>query len=327
MSRWRLEFEAGDKLALRRGVVVVGRSSSCDVVLDDPAISRRQLLLHVTAEGVVLANVGRQAVSRNGSEIDESALAGDGDRIRIGGSPFAVVRATVAEEAESRWILRLDGGLTLKPRRTPFTVGGGGADDLRLDGWPAAGLSLHDVDTGVIVELGADSGSLLRDDERSAFDADGFARVALGGELLVGGRRFAFLQGDGGLEGSTEIGGVETVVEVRLEAYKRGGVLSIGRGGATVEVFLAQRRFALLRALLSPNKPALAGDLVPVEALCRTIWPDDPHKDESDFNVLLYRVRRDLLRAGIDAGAVIERARGSGMVRSPLGEGARVMIA
>ncbi len=306
--------------------MVVGRSASCDVVLDDPAVSRRQLLLHVTAEGVVLANVGRQGVSCNGVEIDESALAGDGDAIGIGGEPFAVLRRTTLEGAESRWILRLDGGLALKLRRTPFTVGGGPTDDLSVDGWPAGALTLHDVDTGIIVELGAGSEGLLRGGERAAFDSDGFARVAVGGVILVGGRRFSIIQGDARLEGSTEIGGTPPRSEVRLEAYKRGGVLSLGRGGEATEVFLAERRFALLRALFAPAKPAVAGDLIGVDDLCERIWPDDPSKDESDFNVLLYRVRRDLLRAGIDASEVIERARGAGMVRAPLGESARVVI-
>jgi hypothetical protein len=321
-----LEFVAGDQLSLRRGVIVVGRSASCDVVLDDPAVSRRQLLLHVTADGVVLANVGRQAVSRNGAEIDDSTLAVDGDRIAIGGEPFAVLRRTTAPDVASRWILRLDGGLALKLRRTPFTVGGGSTDDLTVDGWPPAALSLHDVDTGIIVELGSGSEALLSAEERALFDEDGFARVAVGGGFVVGGRRFAITQGGAPLEGSTECGG-EPRAEIRLEAYKRGGVLSLDRGGAVSEVFLAQRRFALVRALLAPPEPAAAGDLLPVDALCRRIWPKDPHKDESDFNVLLYRVRRDLLRAGIDASEVIERARGAGMVRAPIGERARIVVA
>lgn len=308
-------------------MVVVGRSASCDVVLDDPAVSRRQLLLHVTAEGVVVANVGRQGVSRNGAEVDESALAGDGDTIEIGGEPFAVLRRTAAEDGESRWILRLDGGLALKLRRTPFTVGGAATDDLCVEGWPAAALTLHEVDTGIIVELGSGSEGLLSGEERAGFDAEGLARVAVGGALLVGGRRFSIVQGGARFEGSTELGGLEPRSEIRLEAYKRGGVLSVGRGGEATEVFLAQRRFALVRALLAPAEPAVAGDLIGVDVLCGAIWPDDPSKDESDFNVLLYRVRRDLLRAGIDAGELIERARGAGMVRAPLGARARVVIA
>lgn len=327
MSRWRLEFGAGDQLALRRGVVVVGRSSACDIVLADPAVSRRQLLLHTTADGVVLANVGRQGVSHNGAEIEEPVVAADGDRIGIGGEPFAVLRATEAGDEASRWILRLDGGVALKLRRTPFAVGGGPVDDLSVEGWPAAALRLHDVDTGVVVELGAGAEALLRAGERAAFDADGFARIAVGDDFRVGGRRFAIVQGSAGLEGSTELHGVEPPVAVRLEAYRRGGVLSICRGGEATELFLAQRRFALLRALFAPARPAVAGELVPVDALCRTIWPDDPAKDESDFNVLLYRVRRDLLAAGIDADTVIERARGTGMVRAPLGATAAVILA
>ena len=96
-----------------------------------------------------------------------------------------------------------------------------------------------------------------------------------------------------------------------------------GRGPKR-SVYLAARRFALLRALITPEPPARPGELRSVEELCRAIWPDDELKDETDFNVLLYRVRRDLVNAGLDLAEFIERVRGSGMVRSPIAADAEI---
>ncbi len=327
MSGWRLEFATGDGLVLRRGLAVIGRSAACDVVLDDPAISRRQLLLQVASDGVMLVNVGRQAVCHNGQEFDEPTLAVDGDRITIGGEAFAVVRATALSAEPPRWILRLDGGLSIKIRRVPFLVGGGAGDDLTIDGWPSAALSLHDVGAGLVMELAPAARALLQRGEGAAFDAEGLVRLAVGMRVYVGGRSFSIVATGADLEGSTLLGGeAASAVELRICAHRRGGTLSIQGGGRCSEVVLAKRRFALVRALLCPQKPAMPGDFIGVETLCRVIWPDDPGKDESDFNVLLYRVRRDLLRAGIDASELVERGRCAGVLRSPIAARADIII-
>ncbi len=328
MSGWRLEFATGDGLVLWRGVAVIGRSATCDVVLDDPAISRRQLLLQVASDGVMLVNVGRQVVHHNDQEIDEPTLALDGDRIAIGGEAFAVVRAAPVIGGQPRWILRLDGGLAIKIRRAPFLVGGGAADDLTIDGWPSAALSLHDVGAGLVMALAPAASALLQGGEGAAFDDGGLARLTVGERVHVGGRSFSVIATGADLEGSTLLGGGATAseVELRICAHRRGGTLRIREGGRCSEVVLAKRRFSLVQALLCPQRPAMPGDFVAVETLCRVIWPDDPGKDESDFNVLLYRVRRDFLRAGIDANEVIERGRGAGVVRSPVAAIATMII-
>jgi len=229
LSRWLLEFESGRRITLRAGVTVVGRSSNCDVVLDDPAVSRRQLLLLPRQDGVEIVNVGRQAASVDGQVFDEPALARSGTHLEIAGVAFGTIQA----------------------------------------------------------------GDTAREQEAST----------------VLGPRVA-----------------SAPISLRLETYARGGLLTLSQGEEQRSCYLASLRFALLRGVLRPPAPAVPGDFVSVEGLCRQIWPEDPHKDDTDFGVLLYRLRQDLQRAGFEPDQLLERARGTGMIRAPLAREAAIVV-
>jgi len=326
MSRWSLEFASGSTLVLRSGVTVIGRSSACDVVLDNPRISRQQLLVLPRAEGVELINVGRQQVTSADDAIDPEHLARDGDPIEIGGTLLAFVRAWRPATAEFRWLVRVDEGPAVKLTHTPFLLGGGDDDDdLRIEGWPRSALRLHEVGPVLIATLECDPDQVLDPEADPSFDADGFARLHDGSRLSLGGVTLEVRSLAETLDQSTHLDGEDGGPRlVRLEPYSRGGILHVHDRHAQHSVYLAGRRFALMRALLAPEPPTLAGELVSVEQLCRAIWPGDPAKDETDFNVLIYRLRRDLVNAGLDVDAVIERARGTGMVRAPIALGAKL---
>jgi S-DNA-T family DNA segregation ATPase FtsK/SpoIIIE len=82
---------AGTELPLLPGrSVVVGRDASCQLVLDDPDVSRRHAQLVVGPRRVALADLG----SRNGVQLDGTAVTGaadvDGKVIQIGGSRLVV---------------------------------------------------------------------------------------------------------------------------------------------------------------------------------------------------------------------------------------------
>ncbi|WP_172302397.1 FHA domain-containing protein [Pseudenhygromyxa sp. WMMC2535] len=322
MKTWRLEFEAGGDYALRPGVTVVGRSAACDIVLDDPAVSRRQLLLHVRAEGVELVKLGRRATRCGGVEFEGEHLAKAGELVEIGGRAFAWLRALPQRKWRARWLLRLDGGPAIGMRKTPFTIGSGPSDDLRVADWPPSALRLHDAERALIAELAAPK--LLRAGQQAGFDAEGLVRMAPEQGLELGGRRLEIVATATQLERSTRLD--DGPVELSLERYERGGALHLGRGGERRSVYLAPRRFALVRALISPRPPTTPGELVGVGELCRAIWPEDAAKDETDFNVLLYRVRRALLQAGFDVDELICRERGTGMLRAPLAAVASVRV-
>jgi hypothetical protein len=278
-----------------------------------------------------LVKLGRQAVRCNELELgEESVVAGDGDCIRIGGADFARVRANVRDAHAVRWLLSVDGGPGIQLVHTPFVVGGDEHDNLGIPGWPAAALLLHDVDASVVVELGEAARTLLSSQEAEHFDADGITRIvaddgAKTQSLQIGGRVFSFVRSVQTPCTRTELDAKQPVV-LRLARYGRGGVLTIETGEKTDSVYLARLRFALICALIRPPPPAVSGDNVSFETLCAQIWPGQSLKTQYDFNVLLHRVRQDLLRAEIDVTALIERAHGSGLLSAPIARGATVVV-
>lgn len=86
--------DAGTEVALQAGrPLIVGRAQSCDLVLDDPAVSRRHIQLDVAAGRVTLTDLR----SRNGVLLGGRRLVGvtdvHGDVIQVGGTRL-VVEAT-----------------------------------------------------------------------------------------------------------------------------------------------------------------------------------------------------------------------------------------
>jgi pSer/pThr/pTyr-binding forkhead associated (FHA) protein len=73
------------------GGLLIGRQRDCDIVADDPAVSRRHALVRVTGDGAELVPLGRVPVSVNGTAHDRSAALADGDRIEVPGLVLTVV--------------------------------------------------------------------------------------------------------------------------------------------------------------------------------------------------------------------------------------------
>jgi pSer/pThr/pTyr-binding forkhead associated (FHA) protein len=91
--RFWLEYQ-GHSLELRTGAVVVGRSSSCHIVLDDGLVSRRHAQFVVTAKTAVVEDFGSvNGVFVNGERITGQRALRDNDRVQIGKQDF-VLRST-----------------------------------------------------------------------------------------------------------------------------------------------------------------------------------------------------------------------------------------
>lgn len=86
----------GDRYILTGAVTVIGRSSSCDITINDPGVSRRHLELRVTPHGVIANDLN----TTNGTYVEghkiSSATLVDGNTITIGHS--TVMFWTSAEE-------------------------------------------------------------------------------------------------------------------------------------------------------------------------------------------------------------------------------------
>lgn len=88
-----IEYQ-GHKIELRPGTTIVGRSASCQIVLDDGLVSRRHAQIRVDQQTAVLEDFGSvNGVFVNNKRVSqECALAGD-DVIRMGKQEL-VLRAT-----------------------------------------------------------------------------------------------------------------------------------------------------------------------------------------------------------------------------------------
>ena len=107
--------DSGRRVPLPPTGLVVGRGAGADLVLDDPDLSRRHLLIDVRADGVVAEDLG----SVNGTSIDGDAATGAvplpvDARLRIGSSTLVLRRG-----ARARLPTAPDGRGRLDVRRAP----------------------------------------------------------------------------------------------------------------------------------------------------------------------------------------------------------------
>src|SRR6185312_4481696 len=85
-ARFRLVVRGGhSELLIERGTYRVGKDPGCDLVLDDPAVSREHLLVEALGSSVRLRDLG----STNGSFLHESRFldaveVGEGAVLRLG---------------------------------------------------------------------------------------------------------------------------------------------------------------------------------------------------------------------------------------------------
>ena len=117
--RYRLRSADAD-IALLPGRFFVGRDRDCQLVLDDPMVSRRHALLLIGPEGVTVEDLGsRNGVLVNGDRIEGRIQLEPGDVLTIGLSQLTLQRATRTREAkETMAQVRSSGSY----RRPPATM-------------------------------------------------------------------------------------------------------------------------------------------------------------------------------------------------------------
>jgi predicted component of type VI protein secretion system len=101
LVRFWLEYQ-GHTLELRKGAVVVGRSSSCHIVLDDGLVSRRHAQFVVSGNTAVVEDFGSvNGVYLNGDRISGQRALRDGDRVQIGKQDFVFRSTTKVVQTET----------------------------------------------------------------------------------------------------------------------------------------------------------------------------------------------------------------------------------
>lgn len=91
VPRYRLRYQATD-LELQPGEFVIGRSSSCNLSLDDALVSRRHAVLTIDGDGVSVRDLGsRNGVLVNGERIEGTQPLRHLDRVTIGAQDMVVI--------------------------------------------------------------------------------------------------------------------------------------------------------------------------------------------------------------------------------------------
>lgn len=306
------------------GGLLIGRQKDCDIVADDPSVSRRHALIRVAGDSAELVPLGRTPMVVNGKETDRAAALGDGDRIELPGMVLTVVLEIPRpdQNQSTGFALARQRGGSFGISHSPFVLGGGEHDDLIIKGWPESSLRFHVAQGGLFVEatesaqvndspVGPDDGMV----ELTPGDALAFQKEVFTITLVSGGDQTTIVGDKSGLPR-----------KVVVQILPRGGriVFSLAEGDRAV--FLADRRLDLLVALLRPPPPYSAGDFIPDDVVRPIVWPRNPGVSRPEINMLISRCRQDLVAAGLHGPRLLERAPGGGATRVALAAGAEITV-
>ena len=305
--------------------LVIGRGRDCDLVTGDPSASRRHALVRLTADGVEVVPLGQQPVLLNGAPVDRAAPLADGDALVVPGLVLAVQLEAVRprDDASAGFVLERARGGRFGVAHTPFSIGGGRVDDLIVKGWPAGVLRLLVAQGDLFVELR--TGSATRND--GALEVGALEPLAIGDRLGCRAEVVAIRAASGAAATTAVSARAELPTRVAIELLPRGGRIVFGLATGTRAVYLADRRFDLLMALLRPPAGLRAGDFVPDEVVRSVVWPRKAAAGRSELNMLISRCRRDLVEAGLAGPRLVERAPGGGATRIRIADGAEIVIA
>ncbi len=301
--------------------VLIGRQRDCDIVADDPSASRRHALVRLAGDGVEVVPLGRAAIELNGKPCTAARTLAHGDRLGVPGLELAIeLTASRPDPGDAASYVLVRGDASFGIVHTPFAIGGGEDDDLVVKRWPARALLLRVAQHELYVEVG--SGKATRN---GAPIASGVVEpFAIGDELGYRGELFRIASA--GVVVTTAVTGADAPRRVAIEILPRGGRIVFTLADGDRAVYLADRRFDLLVALLRPPSGYRAGELIPDEVVRAIVWPRKTSVSRNEINMLISRCRRDLIEAGLAGPRLVERAPGGGATRIVLAPAVEVVV-
>jgi hypothetical protein len=304
--------------------VVIGRQPDCDIVAGDPRASRRHALVRLTAEGAEVVPLGRAAIELNGTVCASARALADGDRLSVPGLELAVEIAAQRpdpDDSAARFVL-VRAGARFGVVHTPFVIGGGDDDDLIVKRWPARGVVLHVAQDALYVEVG--SGKATHNG--APIERGALVQLFSGDELGYRGEVFRIASGGGRVITTDASSPITTPIAVAIEMLPRGGRVVFTLADGDHAVYLADRRFDLLVALLRPPAGYRAGEPIPDDVVRSVVWPRKPNVSRNEINMLISRCRRDLVEAGLAGPRLLERTPGGGATRIVLGPRTEIRV-
>ena len=308
---WWLIGPDGARRRVDAAGILVGRSPRCDVVLRDPRASRSQALVYLDGDRPRLLVLGKGRTQLNGARAERETSLSAGDRIGLPGLELELsssIEASITLDGQG-WVLDRPGGGLFGISHSPFTVGGHASDDLLLVDWPAQAMTLH-LTQG---RLHASAHVALEIDG-VAVEKEDIAPLSPGSQVVFAGQTLKVIAGGQFGQGSTLLtadSGGERPDRVELEFLPRGGRLRVHSSAGEACVYLPGARCDLMALLLRPPEPHEPGAILEDDLLISRVWPNQA-RTRIDLNTLVYRLRRDLVAAGIDASSFILRAPGGG---------------
>ena len=309
-----LDLPDGMAVGIGAAGVLVGRHRECDIQLADESASRRHALLRVALDGVELIALGRQPVHVDDRPCSTVQTVHDGTRLGFPGFACHVRIERAHEAVRIDYVLRR-GGERFPIRTSPFVV--------VVAGWPEDAVRFHTAQGLLFVELG-EPGRL----DGVELEAGVPAAVAVGSTLVYRDHTFVIEHASDDNASTVVTPSPMRATGVVLQPLPRGGRVTFKFGDGDRTVYLPGRRFRLISTLVMPPKPHVAGDYIPDHELVSLVWNDnDEVGGRTDINVLLTRIRQDLVAAGIAATALLERAPGGRATRIVLAPGASIELA
>lgn len=326
--QWWLELPDGTRRKIGPAGVLIGRSPDCDLVLDDDRASRRHAIVHCTADGVALVSL-RRSSARGAPEHDASLV--DGTQLSFPGLTVTVRASARVHDLDPSWVLRHSGGGIFGVDERGLSVGSGPDDDLRIADCPPRSALFSVAHGQLLLEARVSLSVSGRRGELVRLPADSAHRLSRGDVVHLGRAQISVIVGGVTHMGTTVGRGdgpahdCAKLTSVRLQSLPRGGRLFVAFGGEPAVAYLAGRRCDLAACLLQPPGPYDAGELIPDEVVIERVWPDG-RTARSAVGVLLHRLRRDLVYAGLDGAALVVRAEGGGATRFAVPPGASVVV-
>ena len=98
VGSYLLDQKTGEKLPLTRWENAIGRSPSCDVVLEPAVISRFHAVISKRRKGWVVADTNSKAGTKlNGNPVTKATLMSHGDIVSFGGMSFKFIDSDIDE--------------------------------------------------------------------------------------------------------------------------------------------------------------------------------------------------------------------------------------
>jgi hypothetical protein len=102
VARYRLRFLL-QEFDLPRGATLIGRSSDCQVTIEDPLVSRQHARILLEGDEAKVEDLGsRNGVKLNGVAVKQAATLKDGDRLRIGTQELVFCKVEPASGASAK---------------------------------------------------------------------------------------------------------------------------------------------------------------------------------------------------------------------------------